>query len=32
VIELIGAERVAATGDRFFRDAILPEIMRRPQK
>jgi Fe-S oxidoreductase len=32
VIELIGAERIAGAGDRFFREAILPEIMRRPQK
>jgi Fe-S oxidoreductase len=32
VAELIGGERIAATGDRFFREAILPEIMRRPQK
>jgi Fe-S oxidoreductase len=32
VEELIGAERIAATGDRFFHEAILPEIMRRPQK
>jgi hypothetical protein len=32
VEELIGAERIAATGDRFFREAILPEVMRRPQK
>jgi hypothetical protein len=32
VVELIGASRIAAAGDRFFREAILPEIMRRPQK
>ena len=32
VEELIGTDRIAATGDRFFREAILPEIMRRPQK
>jgi Fe-S oxidoreductase len=32
VIELIGAERIHATGDRFFREAILPELMRPPQK
>jgi hypothetical protein len=32
VVRLVGGERIAATGDRFFREAILPEIMRRPQK
>lgn len=32
VISRVGAERIAAMGDKLFHESILPELMRRPQK
>jgi hypothetical protein len=32
VVERVGPERVAKMGEQVFKNAVLPEILRRPQK
>ena len=32
VVSRVGAERIAAMGEKLFHESILPELMRRPQK
>jgi hypothetical protein len=32
VVARVGPERITAMGEKLFRDAILPELLRRPQK
>jgi hypothetical protein len=32
IIERVGAPRIAAMGEKLFRESILPELARRPSK
>jgi hypothetical protein len=32
VVAAVGPERVGRVGERFFRDSLLPELLRRPAK